>query len=318
MKNPRYSIIIPHHNVPDLLKRLLDTIPYRNDTEIIIVDDNSDPSIVDFNQFPGSDRDDVVLRFDKKGGYGGYARNIGLSMSKGEWILFADSDDFFTYCFNEILDDCYSIDDGVDLVFFPACSLDSVTYTNTNRAQHLKKMIDGYSYIDKERYELLLRYKFGEPWCKLARKNMIDKYDIRFEERSIHNDTAYSYLVGFYAREISVCQKAIYCITDRNASVSKVLTESKKLERIENFGTSALFFKRHNIPIKENRHFEQLFECYCTNTDTFKKGMLLLQKLGYKESYIKKKLIRIAMTYVKKRLIKLVKISIKAKGIKIL
>ena len=68
---------------------------------------------------------------------------IGLSIAKGEWILFADSDDFFTYCFNEILDDCYSIDDGVDLVFFPACSLDSVTYTNTNRAQHLKKMIDG-------------------------------------------------------------------------------------------------------------------------------------------------------------------------------
>ena len=317
MKNPRYSIIIPHHNVPDLLKRLLDTIPHRNDTEIIIVDDNSDSSIVDFNHFPGSDRDDVVLRFDKKGGYGGYARNIGLSIAKGEWILFADSDDFFTYCFNEILDDCYSIDDGVDLVFFPACSLDSVNYTNTNRAAYLQRITEGY-HKNKEKYSLLLRYKFGEPWCKLARRSMIEKYNIRFEERSIHNDTAYSYLVGFHARDISVCSRAIYCITDRNDSVSKVLTESKKLERIENFGSSALFFKSHNIPIKENWHFEQLFECYCTNTDTFKKGMLILQKLGYKESYIKKKLIRIAMTYVKKRLIKLVKISIKAKGIKIL
>lgn len=308
MKNPRYSIIIPHHNVPDLLKRLLDTIPHRNDTEIIIVDDNSDSSIVDFNHFPGSDRDDVVLRFDKKGGYGGYARNIGLSIAKGEWILFADSDDFFTYCFNEILDDCYSIDDGVDLVFFPACSLDSVNYTNTNRAAYLQRITEGY-HKNKEKYSLLLRYKFGEPWCKLARRSMIEKYNIRFEERSIHNDTAYSYLVGFHARDISVCSRAIYCITDRNDSVSKVLTESKKLERIENFGSSALFFKSHNIPIKENWHFSQLLECYRTNKDTYNKGVKILQSLGYKKSFIKKKLIRIALGQVKSNIVNYIRLN---------
>ena len=37
-----YSFIIPHHNTPDLLKRLIDSIPQREDIEVIVVDDNSD------------------------------------------------------------------------------------------------------------------------------------------------------------------------------------------------------------------------------------------------------------------------------------
>ena len=43
-----YSIIIPHKNIPNLLQRCLDSIPNREDVQIIVVDDNSDPNIVDF------------------------------------------------------------------------------------------------------------------------------------------------------------------------------------------------------------------------------------------------------------------------------
>ena len=43
MKNSiLYSFVIPHHNTPDLLQRLIDSIPQREDIEIIVVDDNSD------------------------------------------------------------------------------------------------------------------------------------------------------------------------------------------------------------------------------------------------------------------------------------
>ena len=48
-----YSIIIPHKNIPNLLQRCLDSIPNREDVQIIVVDDNSDPNIVDFDKFPG-------------------------------------------------------------------------------------------------------------------------------------------------------------------------------------------------------------------------------------------------------------------------
>ena len=35
------SIIIPHYNSPDLLAVLLDSIPEKEDIQIIVVDDNS-------------------------------------------------------------------------------------------------------------------------------------------------------------------------------------------------------------------------------------------------------------------------------------
>ena len=37
-----YSFIIPHKNCPDLLQRCVDSIPERDDVQVIVVDDNSD------------------------------------------------------------------------------------------------------------------------------------------------------------------------------------------------------------------------------------------------------------------------------------
>lgn len=36
-----YSLIIPHFNIPKLLRRLLSTVPKREDLQVIIVDDCS-------------------------------------------------------------------------------------------------------------------------------------------------------------------------------------------------------------------------------------------------------------------------------------
>ena len=60
-----YSIIIPHKNIPNLLQRCLDSIPNREDVQIIVVDDNSDPNIVDFDKFPGLNRSNVEVIFTK-------------------------------------------------------------------------------------------------------------------------------------------------------------------------------------------------------------------------------------------------------------
>jgi glycosyltransferase involved in cell wall biosynthesis len=56
-----YSVIIPHKNIPKLLQRCLDSIPQREDIQIIIIDDNSDPGIVDFEHFPGLNRSNVEV-----------------------------------------------------------------------------------------------------------------------------------------------------------------------------------------------------------------------------------------------------------------
>ena len=77
-----YTIIIPHKSIPNLLQRCLDSIPYRDDIQIIIVDDNSDPAVVDFAQFPGHDRPNTEIYFTKEGKGTSYARNFRLDSIK--------------------------------------------------------------------------------------------------------------------------------------------------------------------------------------------------------------------------------------------
>ena len=100
-----FSIIIPHKNIPSLLQRCLDSIPMRDDLQIIIVDDNSDPKKVDFGNFPGLNDARCHVIFTKEGKGAGYARNIALNIAASKWVLFADADDFYsTDILNEFLD----------------------------------------------------------------------------------------------------------------------------------------------------------------------------------------------------------------------
>jgi glycosyltransferase involved in cell wall biosynthesis len=129
-----YTIIIPHKNIPQLLQRCLDSIPRREDAQIIVIDDNSDADKVDFENFPGLNDPYVEVIFGKnengrKGA--GYARNLGLEKAKGKWIVFADADDFFMPCFNEVLDQ-YA-DDENDIVYFKVTSVDSDTLEPATR-----------------------------------------------------------------------------------------------------------------------------------------------------------------------------------------
>lgn len=52
MNNCMYCIIISHRNTLDLLIRCVASIPRREDVQIIVVNDNSEPAIVDFDNFP--------------------------------------------------------------------------------------------------------------------------------------------------------------------------------------------------------------------------------------------------------------------------
>ena len=92
--NYLYSIIIPHKNSPELLSRCLDSIPNRDDLQVVIVDDNSDENIVDFSIFPGLSRKNTNVIFNKESRGAGYARNLGLAESNSKWLLFADADDY--------------------------------------------------------------------------------------------------------------------------------------------------------------------------------------------------------------------------------
>ena len=88
-----FTIIIPHKDIPELLDRCLRSIPHREDIQIIVVDDGSydvDAVKIVEKSFPW-----VLFIYEKNSCGPGVARNRGLEKANGEWIVFADADDYF-------------------------------------------------------------------------------------------------------------------------------------------------------------------------------------------------------------------------------
>ena len=88
----KFSIIIPNYNKEDYVEETLNSIfnqTYKNYEVIVIDDASSDNSIEKIKKF------DVRLFHTNRKMAGG-ARNVGLDNATGDYILFLDSDDYFT------------------------------------------------------------------------------------------------------------------------------------------------------------------------------------------------------------------------------
>lgn len=215
-----YTIIIPHKNTPQLLCRCINSIPFREDIQIIIIDDHSDSNIVDFKKFPGYDRKNVEIYFIKEGRGAGYARNIGLNKAKGKWILFADSDDFFNSNFLNAIDKYKDSDD--EIVYFLATSVESNTLLESTRHLYLAKTRE--KYYKKLKYNPIIAkdqlvYKNWEAWAKMFSRNFIEKNNLVFNEEKIGEDALFVIRAGELSKNYSVDDFPIYCITYREDSL---------------------------------------------------------------------------------------------------
>lgn len=201
-----YSFIIPHKNVPSLLNRLLNTIPDRNDTEIIIVDDHSDPNIVDFTNFPGKDKKNTSCIYLDASKGAGYARNIGITRARGKWLLFADADDFYTENIIDILD-AYKDDCSTDIVYLNAQSY--FEKDGKTLPQSFSKYFDNY--IKHRPYaEKVLRYNIWTPWSRMVKQKLVMDHNIRYEEIPVGNDKMFCLLCSKYAKQIAVESQIVY------------------------------------------------------------------------------------------------------------
>lgn len=94
--NPKFSIIIPVYNVAPYLRECLDSVLAQicADWEAICVDDGStDGGGAILDEYSAKDRRITVLH-QKNAGVSS-ARNAGLEVARGEWVMFIDSDDYW-------------------------------------------------------------------------------------------------------------------------------------------------------------------------------------------------------------------------------
>ena len=114
--NPLVSVIIPVYHVEKYLNQCINSIlnqTYKN-IEVILIDDGGDdlcPSICEqYTKF-----DKRVVCIHKKNEGQAFSRKCGFEISKGEYIMFVDSDDWLD---EEAIEKCLSVISDYDIVLF--------------------------------------------------------------------------------------------------------------------------------------------------------------------------------------------------------
>ena len=236
MKNISYTFIIPHHNSPKLLNRCLNSIPEREDIQIIVVDDNSRQDAK-----PCIKRSDVeVIYIDAANTKGaGRARNVGLKSAKGKWVLFADCDDYYSLGFLDVLDK-YK-EQEIDVLYFNYNYIDGASghVIKDNKLQQVlcqdQLSSDDVGYI---------KYMNNEPWNKMVKYGYIEKHKMYFEEVPHGNDILYSLLIASCTDNISTCKERLYnYISIPNSITTKKPTIHICLCRMEHYIKKCTFLE---------------------------------------------------------------------------
>ena len=186
---PKISVIVPVYNVEAYLGRCVDSILGQTftDFELILVDDGSkDTSSAICDEYAKKDERITVIHKENAGVSA--ARNTGLDVACGEYIMFVDSDDYIhTKMFEKML---LYMQNGVDLVI---SSIQMVTkYAKTEHFLTSKEYISSELLCDYSA-EKIPRMCVCAPWCKLYQKHLIENNRIRFDtSMSLGEDTCFN------------------------------------------------------------------------------------------------------------------------------
>jgi glycosyltransferase involved in cell wall biosynthesis len=216
-----YSIVIPVYNSADVLPTLLGSIPRRDDIEVIVVDDHSEPdesAAMERLLAHGGFKHPRYLRNDGPKGPGG-ARNVGVDAAVGEWLVFADSDDYFlTEGFEHALDRYR--DSGCDHVMF--------RQTTSTESQGVSRTLLGEQLFDRGD---VLVYGFSTPvvWSRFFRSSLVKDNGIRFPNDRFGQDNMFSARAMAASQTPVLDSEAIYAVTIRAGSQ---INSRKSLEQI--------------------------------------------------------------------------------------
>ncbi|MDE5863605.1 MAG: glycosyltransferase [Lachnospiraceae bacterium] len=242
------SIVIPHYNTPDSLVKLINSIPAGNEIEVIVVDDNSSVDLSECRQFIDK-RENVHFYINDSGVKGaGASRNIALRHVQGEWILFADADDFFLDGFYDKVAPYLSTD--YDMVYFAPTSIDVGTGEVSSRHIMYMELVEQYAKSPSLKHLMEMKYGFCTPWSKLIRASVLKKNDIQFDEIMVSNDIMCMTKCAFYSRKVAATDQIIYCVTRGGKTLTSTKNEECFDTRVDVL-VQRYTFLRENLSNKE-------------------------------------------------------------------
>lgn len=206
--NCKISIIIPVYNVEQYLRDCVDSVLGQTlgNFELILVDDgSSDKSSVICDEYAAKDNRITVIHQQNAGVSS--ARNVALSLAKGEWITFIDSDDWVDATFLENFQ--LEKNEDVDMICQGLKYIDNKTMSEKKRTQFRDTVIVA---PDEEQHIVSNNVlEFGVTVCKFFKQSIIKKYSISFNpEISYHEDHLFTFDYISHTRKIALTSECGY------------------------------------------------------------------------------------------------------------
>ena len=265
------SIIVPVYNVEQYIEHCLISVTEQSMTEgvecILVNDCGGDNSLKIAETFIERYSGNVkfsIIHHEKNKGLSA-ARNSGIRVAKGKYLLFLDSDDFLLpHCLSYLFK--AATENNAELVQ-GGYSSDSEYLKNLSAIQH-PSFTDDRKYIMKT----LLNYDVNPVMAqnRLVEKRLIVNNGIWFKEGIIHEDTYWTFFLAKHVKRMAFCLKETYFYRVTPCSITQHVNKEK-----------------------ETKAFFTLINDFTDNIDNFEKGaqkryvflnLLVMKKNGFIDS----------------------------------
>lgn len=211
----KLSVIIPLYNAGSFLQRCVNGILSQTSQlfELILIDDGStDSSALICDEY--AKKDNRVIVYHQPNGGASSARNRGIDLAHGEWLIFVDVDDELTSDFFDSIAEILSVED-VDIVFFG----NRVVFPS-HLVEHFleRKIIDSadmsYIFTDCEIFT---------PWSKVFKRDILKNNRIYFDvELKNGEDTLFMFQYLEYVHKVATIDRILYIHYLTTGSLSTV------------------------------------------------------------------------------------------------
>jgi glycosyltransferase involved in cell wall biosynthesis len=238
------SVIVPIYKVEKYLKKCIDSIinqTYRN-LEIILVDDGSPDYCGEIcDDFKLKDERVVVIH--KENGGLSDARNVGLDIAKGKYIMFVDSDDYIA---ENMVYKLYSTlrENNADMSLCGHIYVDENGNLVNSHGEIKDEVISGTDALKKNIDGEICTAL----WSKLYRTNLFQT--IRFPFGKLYEDKFTTHLIFGKCKRVSCVSDRLYFYLQRNGSImwnTRNKVSIKRLDEVDAYLEYSLYLKTASI-----------------------------------------------------------------------
>ena len=231
MKEVKVSVIVPVYNGEAYIRQCVESILDQSlrEVQVICVDDGSTDGTVQVLE-ELCKKDDRLQILKQKNQYAGAARNFGMSVAEGEYLIFLDADDFFH---RRMLETMYQKckEDKAQICVCDGQIYDENTKEYLNVDYFLKRNdLPGVRpFSRKDMPEKIFNFTTSAPWNKMFERTFVEEKQLKFQD--IHR-----------ANDLYFCNMAL-------ALAERITTTEERLVNYRRGHGTSLQAMKHNEPL---------------------------------------------------------------------